>query len=100
MALINLSMKHGTTQEEARSHLERAVGQVASLFGPMLRHTAWSADRNSVRLDGAGFWVEMRVDAQEVHATGDLPALGQLLAGPLASGLTAALRKSFPKSLP
>ena len=100
MGLINLSMKHGVTLDQARSHLEEAVGQVGSLFGPMVRRTEWSADRSQVRLDGAGFWVEMRVDDREVHATGDLPALGRLLAGPLSSGLTAALRKSFPKSLP
>lgn len=100
MAQIQFSMKHGTTEEEARTHLERAVVQVGSLFGLLLRQTAWSDDRNQVRLDGVGFWVEMRVDAQEVHASGDLPVLGSLLSGPLASGLTSALRKNFPKSLP
>ncbi len=100
MALINLSMKHGLTQDEARLHLEQAVRQVGSLFGPMLQRTEWSADRSQVRLNGAGFWVEMRVDAWEVHATGDIPAFGPLFAGPLASGLTSVLQKSFPKPLP
>ncbi len=100
MALINLSMKHGMTLGEARSHLDQAVQQVGSLFGPMIRQTAWSTDRSQVRLDGAGFWVEMHVDAWEVHATGDIPALGQLFAGPLVSGLTSILQKSFPKPLP
>jgi len=40
-----------------------------------------------VKLEGAGVRVEMWVDAQNAHATGDIPILGQLLGGPLASGL-------------
>ena len=81
MPLNNLSVKHGLTQDEARTHLDKAVSDTRSLFGAMIRQVEWAADRNRVRLDGAGFWVEMWVDGHEVHASGDIPILGGLLGG-------------------
>jgi hypothetical protein len=59
MSLINLSVKHGRTLEEARSQLETAVQRVHSQFGALIRQMRWSVDRSQVRLDGMGFWVEM-----------------------------------------
>jgi len=53
-----------------------------------------------VRIDGTGFWVEMTVDAESVHATGDIPFLGSLLGGPIAGGLKQIVEKSFQKKLP
>jgi hypothetical protein len=100
MSLINLSVKHGRTLDEARSRLEAAVTEVRGLFGAMVQRAEWSADRNRVRIDGAGFWVEMTVDEQHVHATGDLPFLGNLLGGPLAGGLKQIVEKTFQKRLP
>ncbi|HZW32914.1 MAG TPA: polyhydroxyalkanoic acid system family protein [Isosphaeraceae bacterium] len=100
MALINLSVKHGRTLEEARSRLEMAVNEVRGTFGAMVQRAEWSTDRNKVRIDGAGFWVEMTVDEQHVHATGDLPFLGNLLGGPLAGGLKQIVEKTFQKKLP
>jgi hypothetical protein len=100
MSLINLSVKHGRTFEEARTRLEMAVHEVRGLFGAMVQRAEWSADRNQVRIDGAGFWVEMTVDEQHVHATGDIPFLGNLLGGPLAGGLKQIVEKTFQKKLP
>jgi hypothetical protein len=99
MSLINLSVKHGQTKDQARSNLEKSVDDVRGLFGAMIRRVEWAEDRHRVRLDGAGFWAEMWVDAQEVHAKGDIPLLGSLLGGPLAAGLTQAIRRNFPKAL-
>ena len=62
MSMINLSVKHGRTLEEARSRMETAVHEVHSLCRALVRQVVWSTDRNQVRLDGVGFWVEMRVD--------------------------------------
>ena len=59
----------------------------------------WAADRNRVKLEGAGVRVEMWVDAQNVHATGDIPILGELLGGPLASGLKQIVQQAFQKKL-
>jgi hypothetical protein len=99
MSLINLSVKHGLNRDEARSHLEKAVNEVQNKFGVLIRKVDWTADRSRVRLDGTGFWAEMWVDTQDVHATGDIPALAGFLGGPLASGLTQIIRRNFPKSL-
>jgi hypothetical protein len=99
MSLINLSVKHGQSQDQARANLEKSVDDVRGLFGAMIRRVEWSDNHHKVRLDGAGFWTEMWVDAHEVHATGDIPVLGSLLGGPLAAGLTQVLRRNFPKSL-
>jgi hypothetical protein len=100
MSLINLSVKHGRTLDEARGRLEAAVTEVHRNFGPMIRRVDWAGDRTGVRIDGTGFWVEMRVDAQDVHATGDIPILGGLLGGPLASGLKQIVQETFQKKLP
>ena len=79
MPLINLTLQHGRTLEEARRHLETAVHQISGQFGTLVRQVEWAADRSRVKLEGAGFWVEMRVDAHAVHATGDIAILGGLL---------------------
>jgi hypothetical protein len=100
MPLINLSVKHGRTMEEARSHLETAVHRVHSQFKALVRQVAWSADRSRVRLDGVGFWVEMWVDAQDVHVTGDLPLLGRLLGSPMTTALQRIVQQTFQKKLP
>jgi hypothetical protein len=100
MALINLSVKHGRTLEEARSCLETAVHDVHSLGRTLVRQVVWSADRNQVRLDGMGFWVEMRVDAELVYVSGDLPLLGGLLGSPMTTGLKQIVQRTFQKELP
>lgn len=99
MSLINLSLKHGRTLDEARISLEKAVVDVRGMFGVLIHRADWSADRNRVRLDGAGFWVEMTVDDQHVHATGDIPLLAGLLGGPMGGGLRKVLEDRFQKKL-
>ncbi len=95
MSLINLSVKHGRTLEEARSRLEMAVAEVSRSFGAMIRHVEWAAEGSRVRIEGTGFSIEMWVDAQEVHAAGDIPILGGLL----ASGLKQIVQQVFQKKL-
>ena len=99
MSLIALSFKHGWTLEEARSHLKTAVQEVQNRFGPLVQKTEWSTDGSRVRLDGTGFWVEMWVDAQEVHVTGDIPLLGRLLSSPVATGIKQIVQQTFQKKL-
>ena len=100
MPLINLTIQHGRTQEEAGHRLETAVHEISAKFGAMLRRVEWAADRNRVRLEGVGFWVEMWVDAEAVHATGDAPILGQLFGSPLTSRLPHIVEQIFQKRLP
>ena len=99
MPLINLSVKHGRTLEEARSQLETAVQRVHSQFGALIRQVRWSVDRSQVRLDGMEFWVEMWVDAYEVYVSGDLPLLDALLGSPLVAGLKQIVQQTFQKRL-
>jgi hypothetical protein len=99
MPLINLSVRHGRTIEEARGRLELAVAEVSRSFGVMIRHVAWTDDRNRVRIDGTGFSIEMWVDAQDVHVTGDIPIMAGLLGSPIASGLKQIVQQVFQKKL-
>lgn len=100
MPLLNMSVKHGKTQDEARSRLEMAVQEARTRFGPMIQRVEWTADRNTVTMSGVGFVIEMRVDAQEVHVTGDVPLLAGLLGSPLATSLKQIVQQTFSKPLP
>lgn len=99
MSSLNLTVQHGRTLEEASRGLEMAVDQVSGQFGALVRRVEWAADRHRVKLEGVGFRVEMWVDAQAVHATGDIPILGGLLGSPLASGLKQIVQQAFQKKL-
>jgi Putative polyhydroxyalkanoic acid system protein (PHA_gran_rgn) len=98
MPLISVHVAHGQTLDEAQRRLESVVQQASDRFG--LRHVEWSPDRHRVKLQGLGALIDMWIDAQEVHVTGDLPGLGALLGGPIASGLKQILEQTFRKQLP
>ena len=100
MPVIDVTVRHGRTLDEARRGLEQAVQQISNQFGALVRRVEWAPDRHRVKLDGAGFWVEMWVDPQDVHATGDIPLLAGLFGGRLGSGLKGILEQTFPKKLP
>ena len=97
MPLISLSVAHGHTIEEARRRLETVVSELSDKFG--IRVVAWSADRSRVNVEGVGARAELWVDARDVHVTGDIPALGGLLGGPLTSGLKQVVEQAFRKRL-
>ncbi len=97
---IQLSFKHGRTLDDARAHLAAAVQAVQGQFGLMVQRAEWSPDRNQVFLAGPGFEIQMRVDPTDVHVTGDVPLLGKLLGGPIATGLKGVVRQAFEKQLP
>jgi hypothetical protein len=99
LPLIDLTIAHRQTQEEARRRLETAVHEVSERFRVVGR-VEWSADRNRVRLETVGAWLEMWVDGRDVHATGDIMGLGALMSGPLVSGLKQILQQTFQKQLP
>jgi len=99
MSLINLSVKHGRTLEEARSRLELSVDDVSTRFKSFVQRVEWSSDRNVVKLFGTGFELEMRVDTEAVHLTGDIPLVGKLMASPIVNSLRSALEERFQKKL-
>jgi len=100
MPFISLTIAHGQTLEEARRRLEQAVREVSDRLKSGIRHVEWTADRNRVKLEGPGIWVELWVDARDVHATGDIPMLGALFGGPVAAGLKQVIEHTFQKKLP
>jgi hypothetical protein len=100
LPLIDLTLQHGQTLEEARRRLEIAVHEVNTRFGSMIRRTEWAGDRRRVKVDGVGFSLEMSVDAQVLHATGDIPILGRLLGSQFVSGLKQIVERTFQKKLP
>ena len=100
MPLIDLTLRHGQTLEEARRRLEMTVNEVNARFGSMIRRTEWTGDRSRVKVDGVGFWLEMAVDAQLLHATADIPILGRLLGSQFGSGLEQIVERTFQKKLP
>ena len=100
MSLIDLRFQHGQTIDEARRRLRRAVDEVHRQFGPAIQSETWSPDRDRVKLEGLGFWVEMAVDAHTVHAKGDIVLLGQLLGGRMRAHFDRILEGIFDKSLP
>ena len=96
MPLIDLTLQHGQTVDEARRRLERTVNEMNAQFGAMIQHADSAADRNRVKLTGVGFGVEMSFDALVLHATGDILILGRLLGG----GLRQILERTFQQQLP
>jgi hypothetical protein len=97
---MTLSVQHGQTFDEARKRLETAVHELTSRCGTLVRRVEWSTDRSQVRLEGIGFWIEMRVDAQAVHVSADLPVLGKLLGSSVAPRLKEILQRTFQQKLP
>jgi DNA-binding protein YbaB len=100
MSALTMTLKHGRTLAEAQAQLEQMVQQVHRQFGAFVQRTDWSADKHRVKMSGSGFEVEIRVDAELVHVTGDIPLLSGLLGGPLKTALQQIVQQSFPKALP
>jgi hypothetical protein len=104
MPLINLSVQHGTTFDDAKQRLAAAVNDVETRFAAVVKTVTWNADRTAVTLTGPGVKVDLKVDADHVHATGDIPLLGNLLGSGvgkrISEGLKGTLQKHFPKGLP
>lgn len=100
MPLINLAVQHGRSFEEACGHLKTAVREIESRFGMLVRRVEWSADHSRARLDGTGFWVDMRVDAQTVYVTGDIPMLGRLLGSPIVKEVKQIVERTFQQERP
>ena len=99
MSLINLSFKHGQSLDAARDNLEKAVQDLRTRLGPLVREVQWAGDRNSVLMSGTGFRADMRVDPLEIHVAMDVPVLGGLLGNPIAAGLKDILQKTFHKQI-
>ncbi len=99
MSLVDLSLQHGRSLEDARVQLEQTVTETQRRFGALLSRTEWSPARDRVTMAGSGFELEVWVDPKQVHLRGDIPLLGKLLGGPLFGGLRGLLEQRFQKQL-
>ncbi|HZT80904.1 MAG TPA: polyhydroxyalkanoic acid system family protein [Gemmataceae bacterium] len=99
MSVISLSVKHNRTLPEARAQLEAAVREFQARYGALVQDVQWSPGRDAVTLRGPGFRVDIRVDAEHVHAAGDIPLLGQLFGPSVREGLKQIVEQKFPKRL-
>ena len=99
MSLIQLTIKHGRTQAEARQALEQSVKDVYARFGGMIDKVDWSEDRNAVFMSGSGCTADIRVDPVEVHVRGDVPFLAGLLGAPVIAALKQIVQQNFQKQL-
>lgn len=95
MSLIQMTIKHNRSQDEARRVLEESVSEARGKFGAFIHTCEWSDDRNTVSLSGSGCTCEIRVDPVEVHVRGDIPFLAGLLAGPFVAGFKQILQRNF-----
>ena len=59
MPLVNLSVKHNTTFDDAKTRLEGAVADVQSRFSGVVKSIIWSPDRTAVKLTGPGVIVDL-----------------------------------------
>lgn len=100
MPLIHLSVQHGHTFDEAKKRLETTVHEFQSRFSALVQQVEWSTDRSQVRLEGIGFWVEMQVDAQDIHVSADIPVLGRLLGSSVTTRLKEIVQRTFQLKLP
>lgn len=104
MSMIEISLQHNSTLDEAQKNLEGAVADVQQRFGQFVKQTEWAADRRAVVLKGPGVIVDLRLDATHLHAKGDIPLLGKLLSNGvgkrLSEGLRGTIQKHFPRGIP
>jgi hypothetical protein len=96
MPLLSFSVKHGQTRDLARANFERGIGEASATFAMGIKSVEWSPDRTSAKLIGPGFEVTMWVDAEHVHATGDIPVFAKLFEAPLKSFLEQTFHKPLP----
>ena len=98
MSLINLSIKHGRTLDEARQRLQLTVDEI-SRMPKVVQRVDWNADRTQAKLVGTGFNAELRIDAESVHLEADIPLLGKLLGSPITAQLKDLLERNFAKRI-
>jgi hypothetical protein len=99
MPLVDLKVKHGRKLPEAQGLMEKAVNETKARFGLLIQKVNWAEDRNAVTLSGIGFEVRLQVDNEEVHVQGDFPFLGNLIGGPMVTGLKGIIQEVFQKKL-
>lgn len=100
MSMIQVSLQHNTTLDDAKFSLENAIVDIRKRFGAFVKDVTWSDDRSMATLSGRGIVLEFSVDAVHVRVQGDIPLLGRMLGTTvgkkLSDGLRLELQSQFP----
>jgi hypothetical protein len=91
MAKLNIAIDHGQTPAVARVNFERAITAAVERFGKWIQRADWSPNRDSVKMAGPGFDVELSYDDQKVYARGTVPIAFRLMEMPIKAFLKQAL---------
>lgn len=91
MAKLNMAIDHGQTPANASVNFERAITAAVDRFGKYIPHVDWSANRDSVKLAGPGFNVELSYDDKKVYARGTVPMAFRLMELPVKAFIKQAL---------
>jgi Putative polyhydroxyalkanoic acid system protein (PHA_gran_rgn) len=91
MAKLNIALDHGQAPTTAQSNFERAMSAAQSRFGMWIHRADWSTDRDSVKMAGPGFDVELSFDDQRIYAHGTVPFAFKLMKVPIRAFITQAL---------
>jgi hypothetical protein len=91
MAKLNIAIPHGQTPAKAQANFERAIGAAVERFGKRIHRADWSPNRDSVKMAGPGFDVELSYDDQKVYARGTVPLAFRLMEVPIKAFIKQAL---------
>ncbi len=101
MSAIKMSVKHGQTFDVAKANFDKGITAAEAQFGKFIKTVDWSDDRTAARLAGPGFTIDLNVDADSVHATGDVPFFVKFMEGPIRKFVEQTLKTGNPPpSLP
>ena len=89
MSLISLSMKHGTSQEEARAQLEKSVQQVRGQF----EHSAVGLDERAAVANNnkADLFISLHANAAVSALTSVLEPIMIVVMGVVIGGMVIAM---------
>lgn len=99
MGLIEFSIAHQQTFEQAQAKLKTVVEDVQRTAGPLLGRVEWSADGSSAKLFGPGIEVQLTVDPQRLSVVGDIPLVGKLLGNKLLQTIKGRVEDTFQRRI-
>ncbi len=100
MAALNMSVKHGQPFEVAKANFEKGISAAQAQYGKYVKQVEWSDDRTSARLSGSGYSVDLRLDGESIHATGEVPFFVRFLEGPIRKFVEQTLQSGRGSGLP
>ena len=92
MSAFKMSVKHGQPFEVAKANFEKGITSAAAQFGQFIKTVDWADDRTAARLGGPGFSVDLKVDAEAVHASGEVPFFVRFMEGPIRKFVEQTLK--------